>query len=96
MIRIRPGIVLTHVCDQCVLVAAREARPYCPYTTILNKTGEIIWKCLTEGKDLTGIIEHMTKEFDIPSGTDIKQIIMDYIDQLHVNGYVLYEEDIES
>ena len=95
-IRIRPGIVLTHVCDQSLLVAAYEARPYCPYVTILNETGEAIWNSLMEGKNTADMIQELTDQFDIPSDTDIEKLIADYIEQLHENGYVLYEEDSSS
>ena len=93
MIRIRPGIILTHVCDQSLLVAAYEARPHCPYVTILNETGEAIWKHLTEGKSIPEIVKDVKEAFDIPADVDVEEFINDYIAQLHENGYVLYEED---
>ena len=96
MYRIRPGIVLTHVCGQSILVSAYEARPFCPYTTILNDTGEVIWKCLSDGKSIPEIVIRMNEVFDIPPETDTEKLIREYIDQRHTNGYVLYEEDLES
>ena len=92
-IRIRPGIIMTHVCDQSLLVAAYEARSYCPYVTILNETGEVIWKCLTEKKNKSKIVHELRNLFDIPSDIDVEKLVDDYIDQLHENGYVLYEEE---
>ncbi len=94
MIRVRPGVILTHVCGQTILVAAFEAQKYCPYTTVLNDTGEMIWQCLSEGKDLPSIVSLMRENFDIPKDTDVESLIEDYIRQLHDNGYVLYEEDL--
>lgn len=93
MIKVRPGIVLTHVCGQCLLVAEFEERPYCPYVTILNETGEVIWKCLTERKSVPEIVLKLNDVFDIPSDTNIEKLVNDYIAQLHENGYVLYEEE---
>ena len=92
-IRIRPGIIMTHVCGQNLLVAAYEARPYCPYVTILNETGEIIWKCLALGKSMPDIVKELQDLFDIPSDVDVEKLITDYLEQLHEKGYVLYEEE---
>lgn len=96
MMKIRPGIVLTHVCGESLLVAACEARPYCPYITMLNETGEVIWKCLSEEKTISDIVSQITEVFDVPSDIDVEKLINDYIDQLHEKGYVLYEEEIKS
>ena len=95
MIKVRPGVVLTHICGESVLVAAYEARRYCPYTTILNDTGDTIWKCLEDGKSLTEIIDYINEEFAVPKDTDLRKMITEYIELLHGNGYVLYEEDMQ-
>lgn len=91
MIRVRPGVVLTHVCGRNILVAAIEARQYCPYTTLLNDTGEVIWNCLSKGMDLPEISVRIREEFDIPPETDVEEIVSEYFNQLHENGYVLFE-----
>ena len=92
-IRIRSGIVLTHICDQSLLVAAYEARPYCPYVTVLNETGESIWKWLIEGKSIAEIVQSVIDQYEIPSDIDVNSMIEDYIAELHEKGYVLYEEE---
>ncbi len=95
-IKVRPGIILTHVCGQTLLVAAFEERAHCPYVTILNETGGIIWNCLKEKKSLPDIVLTLKKKFDIPSDTNVEELINDYIAQLYDKGYVLYEEDSEQ
>lgn len=95
-IRTRPGIVLTHVCGQSLLVAAFKARPQCPYVTILNETGEIIWDCLKENKSTKEIALKLKEMFEIPSDVKVEELINDFIAQLHENGYVLYEEENEQ
>ena len=91
-IRIRPGLVLTHVCDQSILVSAFEARDYCPYVTILNETGKYIWKKLSEGSDTEKIIQQVNEEYEIPNGTDTKELIYSYIYELKNEGYLTIEE----
>ncbi|MBQ6217780.1 MAG: PqqD family protein [Erysipelotrichaceae bacterium] len=93
MIRVRPGIIMTHICGRCILVAAYEERSHCPYTTILNDTGEIIWRCLSEGKEKNEIVMKLKEEFDIPSDTDVDALVREYIKQLRDKGYLLNEED---
>ncbi len=95
MIKVRPGIVLIHVCDQSLLVSAYEARQHCPYVTILNETGEVIWNCLNEGKSVSDIVQKVTDMFDIPSDIKVEQMIIGFIEQLYKNGYVLFEEERE-
>ena len=46
---IRPGIILTNVCDEHFLVSGKEAREHCPYVTNLNDTAVYIYKKLAEG-----------------------------------------------
>ena len=96
MINIRPGIISIRVCDQCLLVAGYEARRSCPYVTILNETGEAIWNCLKDGKSISDITQSITELFEIPIDIDVEQLITDFIEQLHKNGYVLFEEEKES
>ncbi len=95
-IRVRSGIILTHICGQALLVAAFEARPHCPHVTVLNETGDIIWNCLKEKKNIPDIVLTLKKKFDIPSDMNVEELIKDYIAQLHDKGYVLYEEDSEQ
>ena len=93
MIKVRPGVVLTHVCGQSLLVTAFEARSRCPYVTILNETGEIIWNCLKDKRSVPEIVLTLRNMFDIPCDTNVEELINDYIGQLFDNGYVVYEEE---
>ena len=95
MIKVRPGIVLTKICGEYILVAAHEARQFCPYTKILNDTGALIWECLTDNQSIPEIAEELKQSFDIPADINIEKIISDYLEILHANGYLLYEEDTE-
>lgn len=94
MIKIRQGIILTHVYGEAILVAAYEARDTCPYVTVLNEAGERIWKDLEEGKDIPSIIRHLKEMFDIPEDTNVEELVKDYIRQLEENGYLYCEEGI--
>ncbi len=91
--KLRPGITLTHICGEAILVAAYEARQHCPYTTVLNETGEVIFNALKVGRSVKEIAAELNETFDIPEGTDVEGLCIEYIKQLHDNGYVLYEED---
>ncbi len=94
MIKTRPGIVLTHICGQYILVAAIEAQKYCVYTTALNETGAVIWKCLSDNKTVLDTAEILKNHFDIPKDVDINSVISSYINELHSHGYLIYEGDL--
>ena len=47
----------------------------------LNKTGTMVWRSLIEGKDLTRIIEEISREHQVPQKTvanDVKAIITEF------------------
>ena len=96
MIKVRPGIVLTKVCDENILVACYEARQYCPYTTILNDTGAVIWEGISDNQTIAEIIEKLEEAFDIPSGTDVEGTVHECLDMLHSHGYFLIMGYLEN
>ena len=93
MIKVRPGIILTKVCEENILVACYDARQYCPYTMFLNDTGAVIWEGISDNHSIPEIVENLEKVFDIPSGTDVEGTVHEYLDMLHSHGYLMYEED---
>ncbi len=52
----------------------------------LTPTGVSIWQSLSEGKDLDGIIQALTKEFD-PLPEDIVEDIRTFCDQIVRAGF---------
>ena len=48
----RPGVVLTNICGEYMLLAAKAAREYCPYMTQLNESSAFLWRLLESGADL--------------------------------------------
>ena len=47
----RPGVVLTSICDEYMLLAAKAAREHCPYMTQLNESSAFLWRRLEQGAD---------------------------------------------
>ena len=52
----------------------------------LNPTGVTIWRCLADNKDLTGIIQSLTDEYD-PLPEDPAEDIHSFCDQIIRLGY---------
>ena len=62
--RTRTGIVLTSVCGQHVLVAAKEARENCPYVTKINETAAFCWRLLENGSTCSQLADRLMEEYD--------------------------------
>ena len=46
--RIRPGVVLTSVCGESFLVAAKAVQKYCPFFSQLNESSAFLWRKLSD------------------------------------------------
>lgn len=85
----RPGVVLTEICGEYVLVAAKELLDTCPYVTQLNDSSAFLWEKLTAGADADGLFEAVQAEFDIDDPAVIRQAIEDFIRQMNEMNYLL-------
>ena len=48
----RPGVVLTEIAGEYVLVAAKALKGECPYVMQLNETSAFLWRQLGSGMSL--------------------------------------------
>lgn len=90
---LRPGVVLTQICDEYLIVSAKEARQYCPSVIQINETGAYIWKMLEEGMDTNEMVMSILSEFELEEDADIYGMLNDYINTLKENGYIIEEEN---
>ena len=87
----RTGVILGDICTEHILIAAKEARDYCPYITELNDIGAFIYKHLEDGYTDEQIIEEIQKEYEFESDQNISNSIIGFIEELKTMGYI-YEE----
>lgn len=96
MYRIRPGIVLTNVCDEHFLVSGKSARELCPYVTNLNDTAVYIYEKLSEGCTEEEILRCIQEEYEIEDADQIKGVIDAFVSQLLENGYMMEVENSDE
>ncbi len=85
----RPGVVLTAICGEHVLVAAAAIRDLCPYVTEINETSAFLWQQLTHGADLDGLMAALDSEYDIPDPSAARQAVEAFLRQMLELNYLL-------
>ena len=85
----RPGVVLTTVGGQYVLVAARAAREYCPSTMQINETAAFCWRVLEGGADADALAAALAEEYKVEDAAGLRADAEDLIDQLAQHGYLI-------
>ncbi len=88
----RPGIVMTSICDQYLLVAAEAARRYCPYVTEINETSAFLWKQLVSGADAEALKTAIFEEYDVDDTDLVQNAVFSFIRQMTELNYLLPEE----
>ena len=87
--RTRPGVVLTTVGGQYVLVAAKAAREYCPSTTQINETAAFCWRVLENGADLDALAADLAREYEIEDASGLRDDVQTLLEQLEAYGYLV-------
>lgn len=92
----RKGIVLTSVCGQYILVAAKKARENCPYLTQINETAAFCWRLLENGSTRDELTDHLLEEFDADDaslvGKDVEIMLKNFLEA----GYLIQTEEEEN
>ena len=87
--RTRPGVVLTCIQGEYLLVSAKNARQFCPYVTGVNETAAYIWHLLEEGSTPDSIVEAILSEYEITDRDTVKQSVMQLLSSLSDAGYLI-------
>ena len=88
----RPGVILTAICGQHVLVAAGEARELCPGVTELNETSAFLWERLRRGADLDELMAALDEEYELDDPAAARQSVEAFLRQMLEMNYLLPEE----
>lgn len=89
--RTRPGVVLTEIAGQYMLVAARGARKLCPYSTRINETAAVCWRILEQGADLDALARALSAEYEIDDPAELHADLEQLLAQLLENNYLIEE-----
>lgn len=86
--QIRPGVVLTEVCGEYLLLATLDASRYCPYVYQINETAAFFWRLLEQQFTEEQIAEKAAEEYEVPVET-VRSDVRQFIDTLLAQGYLL-------
>ena len=92
----RPGVVLTSICGEHVLVAAKKIRDLCPYVTELNETSAFLWERLHDGADLDSLMVALGEEYELDDPNAAKAAVEAFLRQMLELNYLLPEEQGEN
>lgn len=88
----RPGVVLTSICGEYFLVAARALLDICPYVTQINETSAFLWKELERGADREALMRAADAEYEIDDPEKALAAIDGFITQMLEMNYLLPAE----
>ena len=94
--RTKKGIVLTSVCGQYVLVAAKKVRESCPYLTQINDTMASCWRLLENGSTEDELANHLLEEYETDDSSLVREDIRRLLEQLLEAGYIILAETEEK
>lgn len=86
--RTRRGIVLTEICGEYVLIAAKALLDRCPYLTQLNESSAFIWKRLEGGATLEELVLAVEDEYETEGGGRTGAVIEDLIRNMVEMNYL--------
>ena len=89
----RPGVVLTQICGEYMLLAAKAAREDCPYMTQLNESSAFLWRLLESGADRAALERAVLEEYEIEDPAAAGEAIRIFIEEMLQRGYLLRKGD---
>lgn len=88
----RPGVVLTGICGEYLLVAAKSIRDEIPYVTQLNESSAFLWRKLENGADEQMLEDAVLEEYEIEDRAEANAAIRSFLDEMLQAGYLICEE----
>ena len=85
----RPGVVMTTIGGQYILVAAKTAREHCPFKMLINETAAFCWRLLEEGADMDTLAAALAKEYAIEDKSGLQADVQELVEQLEGYGYLI-------
>ena len=92
----RPGVVLTGIAGEYVLVAAKALLDICPYVSQINESSAFLWRKLEQGASPEQMEAAVAEEYEIDDPDTVRTAIRDFIEQMKELNYLVAEETEES
>lgn len=87
----RPGVVLTTIAGQNVLVAAKSLAALCPYSAQINDTAAFCWRVLEEGADVDTLMNKLSGEYEIDDAAEARRDLEQLVAQMLESNYLIEE-----
>ena len=91
----RPGVVLTEIAGEYVLVAAKALSGVCPYVTLINESSAFLWRKLEQGANLEQLQAAVSAEYEVEDPAAVQSAIRDFIRHMNELNYLLTDETEE-
>lgn len=88
----RTGVVLTEICGEHLLVAAKALLDTCPYVTQVNESTAYVWNELKGGRTMEELVRKTVSEYE-DDPKDIEDSLRGIVKELHGLGYLVTEEN---
>jgi hypothetical protein len=88
----RPGVVLTEICGEYVLVSAKMNLGVCPYVTTVNETSAFLWNRLIEGADFASLMQAVREEYEIDDVSAAEDAVRAFLSQMIELNYIIPED----
>ena len=89
----RRGVVLTCICGEYLLVAAKSLSDQVPFATQINESSAFLWRSLEEGADEEALSKAVLEEYEIDDPAAAKAAIRAFLDQMLQFGYLIEESE---
>lgn len=89
----RRGVVLTGLCEEYLLVAAKSVCDQVPLVTQINESSAFLWRNLETGADEEALRQAVSEEYEIDDPTEAKAAIRAFLDQMLQMGYLTEESE---
>ncbi len=91
--KIRPGVVLTEICGEYILVSMSKAKEDRPYVMQVNESSAFIWKHMSEWINLKKLVKLISNEYEIEDTEEVTTTVDNFLTQMTELGYLLKEEE---
>ena len=91
----RPGVVLTEIAGQYLLVAAKSLLDGCPYVTQINESSAFLWKRMETGANLKELEKAVEEEYELEDPAAAAEAIRGFVQRMADMNY-LVEESAEG
>lgn len=87
----RPGVVLTEIAGEYVLVTAKALLDTCPYVAQINESSAFLWKRMEVGASLDELESAVAEEYELEDPTAAREAIRSFVQQMADMNYLIVE-----